>query len=108
MNFSSSKSEVSGRSTCTSVRTRIAFSESESFTRFVVHSEMRLNPTVSTDVKENQIRTYYRALFQAWGPQNWWPARSRFEVVVGAYLTQNTAWTNVEKALANLRAAKML
>jgi endonuclease-3 related protein len=69
---------------------------------------MRLNPTVSADVKENQIRTYYRALFQAWGPQNWWPARSRFEVVVGAYLTQNTAWTNVEKALANLRAARML
>jgi endonuclease III related protein len=69
---------------------------------------MRLNPTVSADLKENQIRSYYRALFQAWGRQNWWPARSRFEVVVGAYLTQNTAWTNVEKALANLRAAKML
>jgi len=83
-------------------------SGSESFPTFVVHSEMRLNPTVSADVKENQIRTYYRALFQAWGPQNWWPARSRFEVVVGAYLTQNTAWTNVEKALANLRAARML
>jgi endonuclease-3 related protein len=83
-------------------------SDSESFTTFVVHSEMRLNPTVSAEVKENQIRTYYRALFQAWGPQNWWPARSRFEVVVGAYLTQNTAWTNVEKALANLRAARML
>jgi endonuclease III related protein len=83
-------------------------SESESFTTFVVHSEMMLNPTVPADVKENQIRSYYRALFQAWGRQNWWPARSRFEVVVGAYLTQNTAWTNVEKALANLRAAKML
>jgi endonuclease-3 related protein len=89
-------------------RTSLAFSKSESFTTFVVHSEMMLNPTVSADVKENQIRNYYRALFQAWGPQNWWPARSRFEVVVGAYLTQNTAWTNVEKALANLRAAKML
>src|ERR1700723_3432373 len=83
-------------------------SESESFTTFVVHSEMRLNPTVSADVKENQIRSYYRALFQAWGRQNWWPARSRFEVIVGAYLTQNTAWTNVEKALANLRAAHLL
>jgi endonuclease-3 related protein len=60
------------------------------------------------DAREDQIRAYYRALFQAWGPQNWWPARSRFEVIVGAYLTQNTAWTNVEKALANLRAARML
>jgi len=60
------------------------------------------------EAKKSQIRTYYGALFRAWGPQNWWPARSRFEVIVGAYLTQNTAWTNVEKALANLRAAHRL
>ena len=58
--------------------------------------------------KKDQIQTYYRALFHAWGPQHWWPARSRFEVIVGAYLTQNTAWTNVEKALANLRGARLL
>jgi endonuclease III related protein len=58
--------------------------------------------------KENEIRAYYRALLHAWGPQHWWPARTRFEVIVGAYLTQNTAWTNVEKALANLRAARVL
>jgi endonuclease III related protein len=60
------------------------------------------------DARESQIRTYYRTLFQAWGPQHWWPAESRFEMIVGAYLTQNTAWTNVEKALANLRAARLL
>ena len=60
------------------------------------------------DAREHRIRTYYRALFEAWGPQHWWPAQSRFEVIVGAYLTQNTAWTNVEKALANLRAARLL
>ncbi len=60
------------------------------------------------DENENKIRSYYRVLFRAWGPQNWWPARSRFEVIVGAFLTQNTAWTNVEKALANLRAAMLL
>ncbi len=60
------------------------------------------------DDREHQIRTYYRFLFQAWGPQHWWPAQSRFEVIVGAYLTQNTAWTNVEKALANLRAERLL
>jgi endonuclease-3 related protein len=60
------------------------------------------------DTKRDQIRTYYRALFHAWGPQHWWPAQSRFEVIVGAYLTQNTAWTNVEKALENLRAARLL
>jgi endonuclease-3 related protein len=63
---------------------------------------------VPADVKEEQIQTYYGALFRAWGPQHWWPAHSRFEVIVGAYLTQNTAWTNVEKALANLRAARLL
>lgn len=57
---------------------------------------------------EKEIREYYRTLFGAWGAQHWWPAETAFEVVVGAYLTQNTAWTNVERALANLRAAQML
>ena len=45
---------------------------------------------------------------RAYGPQNWWPAQSRFEVIVGAFLTQNTAWVNVEKALENLRAARAI
>ena len=58
--------------------------------------------------QENEIRRYYRALYQAWGAQHWWPAETRFEVIAGAYLTQNTAWTNVERALANLRAARLL
>ncbi len=58
--------------------------------------------------RKHQIRTYYNALFHAWGAQHWWPAQSQFEVIVGAYLTQNTAWTNVEKALTNLRAAGLL
>ena len=44
-------------------------------------------------------------LYQAYGPQHWWPADSRFEMMVGAVLTQNTAWTNVEKAMARLRPA---
>jgi endonuclease III related protein len=55
--------------------------------------------------KENEVRQFYRALYRAWGAQHWWPAETRFEVIVGAYLTQNTAWTNVERALANLRNA---
>ena len=58
--------------------------------------------------KENELRQYYHALYSAWGPQHWWPAETRFEVIVGAYLTQNTAWTNVELALANLRSARVL
>ena len=51
---------------------------------------------------------YYRVLLSRYGPQNWWPAQSRFEVIVGAYLTQNTNWNNVEKAMANLRSARAL
>jgi endonuclease-3 related protein len=55
-----------------------------------------------------EIRRYYKALSRAYGPQEWWPARTRFEVIVGAFLTQNTAWTNVEKAMANLWRAGIL
>jgi endonuclease-3 related protein len=51
---------------------------------------------------------YYEALHSALGPQSWWPARTPFEVIVGAILTQNTSWTNVERAIGNLRAAKLL
>jgi len=57
---------------------------------------------------EEKLREYYRALYRAWGAQHWWPGETRFEVIVGAYLTQNTAWRNVELALANLRSAKAL
>jgi endonuclease-3 related protein len=57
---------------------------------------------------ESELQEFYRRLFAAWGPQHWWPAQSRFEVIAGAYLTQNTAWTNVQRALANLRAAGAL
>ncbi len=63
---------------------------------------------MQSDHKQEQIKAYYRGLFRAWGPQHWWPAQSRFEVILGAFLTQNTAWTNVEKALANLRVARLL
>ncbi len=54
------------------------------------------------------LREVYRALYRAWGPQHWWPGRTRLEVVVGAVLTQNTAWGNVEKAIARLRRARAL
>jgi endonuclease-3 related protein len=43
-------------------------------------------------------------LVDAYGPQRWWPAQTPFEVILGAYLTQNTAWKAVERSLANLRA----
>jgi len=51
---------------------------------------------------------YYEALFEAFGPQSWWPARTRFEIIVGAILTQNTAWSNVEKAIKELKKAGVL
>jgi endonuclease-3 related protein len=47
-------------------------------------------------------------LFHAYGPQHWWPAKTPFEVILGAYLTQNTSWKAVERSLANLRAAGAL
>jgi len=47
-------------------------------------------------------------LAAAYGPQSWWPAQTPFEVVLGAYLTQNTAWRAVERSLENLRAANAL
>ena len=63
---------------------------------------------MATPSAENTIRNYYEVLYRAWGAQHWWPAETRFEVIVGAYLTQNTAWTNVERALENLRRADVL
>ena len=50
----------------------------------------------------------YGRLYAAYGPQRWWPGESPFEVIVGAVLTQSAAWTNVEKAIANLKAAGAL
>ena len=50
----------------------------------------------------------YQRLFDAFGPQHWWPATSPFEVVIGAVLVQNTNWQNVKKAIENLRRADLL
>ena len=49
------------------------------------------------------LTKYFRALHAHFGPQHWWPARTRLEVVLGAILAQNTAWRNVELALGDLR-----
>jgi endonuclease III related protein len=55
-----------------------------------------------------RLRHMHDDLLRAYGPQHWWPARTPFEVILGAYLTQNTAWKAVERSLANLRAAGAL
>lgn len=57
---------------------------------------------------EQEIRELYDRLYASFGPQHWWPGDTPFQVIVGAILTQNTAWTNVEKALANLKSADLL
>ncbi|MFC1942960.1 endonuclease III domain-containing protein [Chloroflexota bacterium] len=54
------------------------------------------------------LQKIYHRLKDAYGPQHWWPAEEPFEVMVGAILTQSAAWLNVEKAIANLKAAKVL
>ena len=56
----------------------------------------------------NTLKKVYERLHVVFGPQQWWPGESPFEVLVGAVLVQNTAWTNVERAIANLRDAGVL
>lgn len=56
----------------------------------------------------NKIQEIYQILFDRFGPQHWWPGETPFEVMVGAVLTQNTNWTNVSRAIANLRQANLL
>jgi endonuclease-3 related protein len=60
------------------------------------------------DPVRRRLLRLYGALFRRFGPQHWWPAKSRFEVAVGAILTQNTAWGNVGRALDRLRTRRLL
>jgi endonuclease-3 related protein len=55
-----------------------------------------------------QLTEIYQLLFDRFGPQHWWPGETRFEIITGAILTQNTNWANVEKAIANLKSAHLL
>lgn len=55
-----------------------------------------------------KLMQIYELLYERYGPQHWWPGRTAFEVIIGAILTQNTNWANVEKAIANLNAAECL
>ena len=55
-----------------------------------------------------QLKQIYDLLYKRFGPQDWWPGDTPFEVIVGAILTQNTNWTNVEKAIINIKNADLL
>ena len=59
-------------------------------------------------MKKRKIRKIYDKLDKYFGDLGWWPADSAFEVIVGAVLTQNTAWKNVEKAIEQLKQNKLL
>jgi endonuclease-3 related protein len=56
----------------------------------------------------NKVYEIYEILLDHFGPQDWWPGETPFEVMVGAVLTQNTNWTNVSKAIENLRKDNLL
>jgi endonuclease-3 related protein len=64
--------------------------------------------TLNQSAAANRLRRMHDRLSAAYGPQHWWPAKTPFEVILGAYLTQNTAWKAVERSLANLRQAGAL
>src|SRR4051812_987425 len=65
-------------------------------------------PQVIAQDAKAVLPLYFQTLTEAVGPMNWWPARTPFEVIVGAILTQNTTWSNVERAIAQMRAARLL
>jgi endonuclease-3 related protein len=62
----------------------------------------------SKSFSEPEVYNIYKQLYDYYGTQNWWPGESEFEVIIGAILTQNTAWHNVEKAINNLRVKNLL
>jgi endonuclease-3 related protein len=57
---------------------------------------------------KNLLMKIYQTLFRAYGPRHWWPGETSFEVMVGAILTQNTSWKNVEKAIGHLKEKGLL
>lgn len=63
---------------------------------------------VGENINESTLLDIYHHLLATYGPQHWWPAETPFEVIVGAILTQSAAWSNVEKAIANLKTAAAL
>jgi len=63
------------------------------------------DPKTGNIMSNEQLMEIYQKLYKRYGPQHWWPGEGAFEIMIGAILTQNTNWGNVEKAIANLRSA---
>lgn len=70
--------------------------------------ETSYKTTVKTYSIGQILTCIYEQIYNAFGPQNWWPGETPFEVIIGAILTQNTAWTNVQKAINNLKQQNLL
>jgi len=73
----------------------------------IVKHDSFFRTTIKTMLSK-QLTEIYQLLLERFGPQNWWPGETQFEIIVGAILTQNTNWANVEKAIANLKSAHLL
>ena len=83
-------------------------SHSASLPDFDTRLTKSVHPPARPSLLLHPLLSYYDVLFAALGPQHWWPGRTPFEVIVGAILTQNTSWANVERAIANLHREKLL
>src|SRR5256886_10920287 len=71
-------------------------------------SAWRCIPGPPRDVVRARLLRLYRELLRRFGPQGWWPGRSPFEIAAGAILTQHTAWSQAARAVAALRARRLL
>jgi endonuclease-3 related protein len=79
------------------------------FSRWIAFTGSKLlKPRVTPAPPEQVLRRAYRLMRRRFGHQKWWPGETPFEVCVGAILVQNTSWSNVERAIANLKSAGVL
>jgi endonuclease III related protein len=76
--------------------------------RFPIRRKSSRVPGAESGVPVAALRRAYELMFARFGHQHWWPGETPFEVCVGAILTQNTSWTNVERAIANLQTTGVL
>ena len=83
----------------------MGFEIQQAYNRWELHRYFWL---VIFNMTHEQLTDLYERLFNHFGPQDWWPGDSSFEVLVGAVLTQNTNWNNVQKAIDNLKRAGLL
>lgn len=67
-----------------------------------------MSSVVNSSIKNRELTWLYERLLATYGPQHWWPAESVFEMMAGAVLVQNTAWTSAARAIQSLKEAELL